>query len=217
MAGTAEGGGLDNNAGSLHDVTLINTVVAGNTTVTSAGSPQSPDVRGQIVSGGHNLIGIADGANQQNNLPAFSVPGDLAGSLASPLNAKLGPLQNNGGPTQTMLPLPGSPLLGAGDASQAPSTDQRGAARAGGPADIGAVQVTSVSGGGSHAPPALHTPFLLSLFDQFLKGVETLNADGTVTVTDSFFDLTLLVSTYNSAGNLLKVTFLGLDITALFA
>ena len=112
-------------------------------------------------------------------------------------------------------PLPGSPLLGAGDASQAPSTDQRGAARAGGPADIGAVQVTSVSGGGGHAP-TLHTPFLLAFFDQFLKGVETLNADGTVTVTDSFFGFTLLVSTYDSAGNLVRVSFLGFDLTLLF-
>jgi hypothetical protein len=115
-----------------------------------------------------------------------------------------------------MLPLPGSPLLGAGTTSGAPTSDQRGAPRAGGPTDIGAVQVTSVSGGGGHAPPALHTPSLLSFFDQFLKGVETLNADGTVTVTDSLFGFTLLVSTYDSAGNLVRVTILGLDITFLF-
>jgi hypothetical protein len=214
-AGTGEGGGLDNNNGSVKEVTLVNTVVAGNTTITSAGSPHSPDIRGEFTSGGHNLIGIADGANQQNNLPAFSVPGDLAGSLASPLNAKLGPLQNNGGPTQTMLPLPGSPLLGAGNGSLAPATDQRGLSRGGGASDIGAAQVTGV-GGGVAAPPALHTPFLLAFFDQFLKGVETLNADGTVTVTDSFFGFTLLVSTYDSAGNLVRVSFLGFDLTLLF-
>jgi hypothetical protein len=209
--GTGEGGGLDNNNGSVQDVTLVNTVVAGNTIITSAGSPQSPDIRGQFISGGHNLLGIADGVND----PGFHAAGDMAGSLANPLNAKLGPLQNNGGPTQTMLPLPGSPLLGAGNASLAPGTDQRGLSRGSGASDIGAAQVTGVGGGG-HAPPALHTPFLLALFDQFLKGVETLNADGTVTVTDSIFGLTLLVSTYNSAGNLVRVTFLGFDITLLF-
>ncbi len=105
--GSGEGGGLDNNNGDIQEVTLVNTVVAGNTSITSTGSPQSPDVRGEIISGGHNLIGIADGAND----PGFHNPGDLSGTLANPLDAKLGPLQNNGGPMQTMLPLPGSPLL----------------------------------------------------------------------------------------------------------
>jgi hypothetical protein len=120
-----------------------------------------------------------------------------------------------------MLPLPGSPLLGGGNASLDPATDQRGLTRpAAGPSDIGSVQVSGVGGGGLSsnppAPPALHKPFLLALFDQFLNGVEKLNADGTVTVTDSFLGLSLLVSTYNSAGNLVRVTFLGFDITALF-
>lgn len=147
-AGTAEGGGLDNNNGDVGEVTLTNTLVAGNSVNTSAGSPQSPDVRGEFTSGGHNLIGIADGVND----PGFNGPGDLAGSLANPLNANLGPLQNNGGPTQTMLPLPGSPALGAADPSLAPGTDQRGQSRpTGGPTDIGAVQV---SGTPTSPPPA---------------------------------------------------------------
>ena len=73
---------------------------------------------------GHNLdsdgtSGLVNGAN-----------GDLVGTLASPIDAKLAPLQDNGGPTLTMALLPGSPALGAAacsDADGAPLTvDQRG-------------------------------------------------------------------------------------------
>jgi hypothetical protein len=80
-----------------------------------------------IQSLGHNLdsdgtSGLANGVN-----------GDLVGTVASPIDAKLGPLQNNGGPTLTMALLPGSPALGTAacsDADGAPLTvDQRGLPR----------------------------------------------------------------------------------------
>jgi hypothetical protein len=73
---------------------------------------------------GHNLdsdgtSGFVNGAN-----------GDLVGTTASPIGAKLGPLQDNGGPTRTVALRPGSPALGAAactDANGAPLTvDQRG-------------------------------------------------------------------------------------------
>jgi hypothetical protein len=58
------------------------------------------------------------------------VNGDLVGTIATPINPQLGPLQDNGGPTRTMALLPGSPALGAGacsDAQGAPlPVDQRG-------------------------------------------------------------------------------------------
>ncbi|MFB3904581.1 MAG: GEVED domain-containing protein [Acidobacteriota bacterium] len=60
--------------------------------------------------------------------------------------AGLGPLQDNGGPTQTRALLDGSPAINAGDPSisadyPVPSTDQRGHTRAaGGRADIGAYE-----------------------------------------------------------------------------
>jgi hypothetical protein len=153
--GSAEGGGLDNENGAVKDVTLTNTLVAGNTVKTSAGLPESPDVRGQLVSGGHNLIGIADGVND----PGFKAPGDLAGSLVKPLNPKLDLLQNNGGPTLTMLPQSGSPALGAGDTSKAPGTDQRGQPRPkSGPTDIGSAQVSNASPSPSPSPSPAPTP-----------------------------------------------------------
>ena len=58
---------------------------------------------------------------------------------------KLGPLASNGGPTQSQLPLAGSPLLDAIPAAACPSdvtTDQRGVARPqAGFCDIGSVEV----------------------------------------------------------------------------
>jgi len=73
---------------------------------------------------GHNLdsdgtSGLVNGAN-----------GDVVGTIATPINAQLGPLQDNGGSTLTLALLPGSPALGAAactDATGAPLTvDQRG-------------------------------------------------------------------------------------------
>jgi hypothetical protein len=62
-----------------------------------------------------------------------SVNGNQVGTTLNPINPRLGPLQNNGGPTQTMALLPGSPAIDAGsnalavDASGSPlTTDQRG-------------------------------------------------------------------------------------------
>jgi hypothetical protein len=56
----------------------------------------------------------------------------------------LGPLANNGGPTLTRLPLPGSPAIDAGNSAfpSPPPTDQRGLPRTAGPAiDLGSVEV----------------------------------------------------------------------------
>jgi hypothetical protein len=63
----------------------------------------------------------------------------------------LGPLADNGGPTQTMALLPGSPAIGAGVAVPGVTTDQRGVPRPQGRApDIGAFQ--------SQLPPEVHQP-----------------------------------------------------------
>jgi len=66
------------------------------------------------------------------------------------INPLLGPLQNNGGATETMAPLPGSPAINAGINIGTVVTDQRGSIRPGnGEAsassitDIGAVEVTT--------------------------------------------------------------------------
>jgi hypothetical protein len=63
---------------------------------------------------------------------------------------QLGPLADNGGPTLTHHPLPGSPVIDAGDPEfePPPATDQRGLFREVNIIDIGSVEVQAVSGGG---------------------------------------------------------------------
>ena len=124
------GGGLYNNGSS---VTLSNTIVAGNTAANSG-----PDAFGTFTSQGNNLIGETDGSSGW-------VSSDLTGTVASPLDPLLGPLANNGGPTETMALLPGSPAIDAGNNSLIPSgiiTDQRGYLRIyHGTVDIGAFEL----------------------------------------------------------------------------
>ena len=80
------------------------------------------DAEGAFTSGGYNLIGIGDGSSGFNKL------GDRVGTTAAPRDAKLGPLQNNGGGTDTFALLSGSQAIDAGKAFGL-STDQRGAPR----------------------------------------------------------------------------------------
>ncbi|MEA5449219.1 choice-of-anchor Q domain-containing protein [Leptolyngbya sp. CCNP1308] len=94
------------------------------------------DLDGEFFTRGHNLIGIGQ------DKPGFvhGLKGDQVGTWFSPLDPKLGPLQDNGGPTQTMALLPGSSAIDAVRSPFFPATDQRGIARKRGYADIGAVE-----------------------------------------------------------------------------
>jgi hypothetical protein len=121
--GIAVGGGIYSNADLLPIVG--NTIIAGNT------AANGPDLVNPFTSQGHNLIGQIDSGSGFTD----GVNGDQVGTTASPLDPKLGPLQNNGGPTQTMAPLPASPAIDAGDPNFDPNaftppltTDQRGSA-----------------------------------------------------------------------------------------
>jgi len=94
------------------------------------------------------LVGASDGSFGFTN----GVNGDLVGSTNAPLDAVLGPLADNGGPTLTMALLHGSPALDAGDDAllQRPynlKTDQRGFARkSGAHVDMGAFEFQFGSG-----------------------------------------------------------------------
>jgi photosystem II stability/assembly factor-like uncharacterized protein len=65
-------------------------------------------------------------------------------------------------------------------------------------------------------PPSLNVPPLLALFDSLLGGIETVNANGTETITDSILGIPLIVATFDGSGNLVSVTLLGINVTFLF-
>ena len=121
------GGGIGKRGGSF---TVVNTIVALNT------APAAPDVlstSGPFTSGGYNLIGVEGAAG-------FSQTSDRSGTPGAPLDPRLGPLQNNGGPTPTRALLAGSPAIDAGDTTL--TTDQRGVVRPqAGRDDIGAFEL----------------------------------------------------------------------------
>ena len=74
-----------------------------------------PDISGKLSSGSNNLIGDGTGMTGISNGDANH---NQVGTAALPIDPMLGPLANNGGPTQTMALLPGSPALGAGPAAE---------------------------------------------------------------------------------------------------
>lgn len=94
--GSGDGEGLFRTAGS---VVLVNTIVAGN--VDSWG--EAPDCTGDIGTQGFNLVGANSGCI------ASPAQGDQIGTVGAPIDPRLAPLADNGGPTQTRALLPGSP------------------------------------------------------------------------------------------------------------
>jgi len=69
------------------------------------------------VAGNNNLIGVAGVGNF-----TLTGTGNQTGTRAAPLDAGLGPLANNGGPTMTRALLTGSPAIDAGDPAQWPAS-----------------------------------------------------------------------------------------------
>jgi CSLREA domain-containing protein len=116
--GTGGAGGSGTPAGTAGSVSggLFQSSSGGSTTVRntiSAGNANS-DAEGTFTSSGYNLIGVADFSS------GFNGTADQKGTTA-----KLGPLQNNGGATDTMALLTGSPAIDKGK-SFGLTTDERG-------------------------------------------------------------------------------------------
>jgi CSLREA domain-containing protein len=151
LNGFGFGGGVFNSAGRTFN--FQNTIIAENRRVAAIVPGFPPifvfdDCAGTLNSNGNNLMTFA---------------GDCAvngGGVTEGVDPQLGPLQNNGGPTQTHVPLPGSPAIDAGNSSGCRDQfgalllkDQRGFRRAvdgsrDGTAtcDIGAVEFGSGAG-----------------------------------------------------------------------
>jgi Dockerin type I domain len=135
--GNDRGGGIGTQYGQY--IHLDHSIVAGNSGRGSVASNASG-----VLTLLYSLVGVGQGST------IFSQIGGQVGTSDAPVDPKLGPLANNGGPTWTHAPLPGSPAIDAGDVSTfivwhdaVPDFDQRGApfARLSGPQiDIGAVE-----------------------------------------------------------------------------
>lgn len=141
-----QGGGVFRDGGGYHIVR--NSLLAGNTATSAAGT--GPDALGAFTSQGFNLIGKSDGSS------GFTSVTDQTGTIARPLNPKIGPLANNGGPTQTMALLPGSPAIDKGK-DFGLTTDQRGPTR---PADASAIPNATGGDGSDIGAFEIQGPFL---------------------------------------------------------
>jgi len=146
-AGGSYGGGVDN--GNFGTFNLRNTLVAGN----NSGNTYPDDCHGTLGTYGNNLFTQAS--------PCTLVPADAGTTGVLNSVALLGPLADNGGPTQTHALLAGSnaidggdPFQGCVDNNSVPlATDQRGFPRVvGASCDIGAFE---------YLPPAAFLPIVL--------------------------------------------------------
>jgi hypothetical protein len=140
ITGNVDASGLATSAGGVDFFgtvfTINNTIVAQNE---APGAGNAPDIRGTVASGVNNFIGDATGLVGLTN----GSNGNQIGAAGTPIDPKLGPLTDNGGPTFSRKPLLGSPVINAGNnpAAAALATDQRGFLRLVGPSvDIGAVE-----------------------------------------------------------------------------
>jgi hypothetical protein len=116
------GGELGGGVYSLGRFTAIDSTISGNTAaITGAGvliADGTASLANTIVSGNAAQLDADIAGNYTNN------GGNIVGG-----SANLAPLANYGGPTQTMLPLPGSAAICAGESSNiatGSTTDQRG-------------------------------------------------------------------------------------------
>jgi len=159
--GVASGGGVSTD----EDVSVTNSTIVANAVEASGpggdGTPEGGNVNdggirfentivaaGVGASGSENCLLADPGASSSagGNIDSldqcgFHAPGDHVNT-----NPMLGALQSNGGPVQTIAPLPGSPAIESGQNSGCPGTDARGVLRPAGPAcDVGAFELATPS------------------------------------------------------------------------
>ena len=202
-------------------LTSINSIVAQNTGTTSHADFHL-DADAQMFE--YSLIG--DNAGTQLDPAPVGSPdanGNLVGTRDSEIDARLGPLADNGGPTKTHALLEDSPAIDAGKASLL-STDQRGFARTvdllltsnatgGDGTDMGSLEVpdptptldfgdapedypvTSAQNGASHVVGAL---FLGASVDAEIDGQPAVDANGDGDDDDGVFVLASMIASPTS-------------------
>ncbi len=163
---------------------LVNDTITGNVAAQPVAMPagdQGGGISGYTVGGGSTIYpsrinatntiiagNQADGAEHDcgflanNGASTHNIQGDNSCGLSDPASktstaVQLGPLKNNGGPTDTELPSSTSPAVNAGTNTGCPSIDARGVTRPQGPScDIGAVELappSAVTGPASSITP----------------------------------------------------------------
>jgi CSLREA domain-containing protein len=133
---TQRGGGVFQTGESFEDdlssLTVTNSLLAQNS------APTGPEVYNVVGDFGPSFNLIGDGSDSG---VSDGVDGNQVGSAEAPIDPKLGPLGDNGGPTRTHRLLPGSPAIDAASTPDCPPTDQRGVPRPqGAGCDIGSFE-----------------------------------------------------------------------------
>ena len=185
---TLAGGGLVSVAGLITPIlglcNLRNTIIADNNSLQALNilGRDIVGVLGSFNSLGNNLIGSNYGAESSflasvfsGTVPVPNVNGDIIGNILNinqVISPLLGTLQNNGGPTETRLPQPSSPVINRGNncvltdtcssslalptdspsATSALTTDQRGVGfprQLGSAVEVGAVEISAPTAAGT--------------------------------------------------------------------
>lgn len=152
------GGGIYNTIAGGAGIYLTSTITAGNT------ARRGGEVfnRGLPFADANNLFGDSSQTNRDAFVGFFAfgasnIVATSDGTDPTAIDAILGPLADNGGPTLTQALVAGSPAIDAGSNPENLATDQRGEARAVGAAtDIGAFEARSI------VPTNSGTPFAFS-------------------------------------------------------
>lgn len=167
-------------------------------------------VSGTVSSGGFNVVG-------NRGTSAGWQASDVTGTAATPVNLLLGTLANNGGPTQTMLPQTGSPLLNLVTGAS-PDLDQRGLIRSG-TTDAGAVEVGGI-GPYSVSPASVPIGGSFTLTGEQMNQITAVSVGGTAAtlgaVTATSLTVTVAAGTPQGPGQTIQVTAAGKNQAWLF-
>ncbi len=132
------GGGIRSSLGTGKTAKLVNVTVTQNTAKFGGSGISTDDntleVHNSLIAGNTgtdmvDIVGLLQGISSYNLIGISGTGGLLDkvnGNQVGVSNPGIGPLADNGGPTQTHALLPGSPALDKGTNSKASSTDQRG-------------------------------------------------------------------------------------------
>jgi hypothetical protein len=180
--------------GASTAVANINNNIIGQETATGS------ELRVSVTAGGKVTLNGQANLIRSTSFETTDVTNNLTGTINS--NPQLGPLKNNGGPTQTFALIKGSPAIDAGVKSVAPATDQRGFGRdadSEGTVDIGAFETFYVV-----ANMEINAVSDVIEQDSFLSLSEAIG------VTNGKYDFGLLSNAERS-----QITLLGGDVTTI--